>query len=97
MKTLVIVVIDPIGDLPESRIKALESMEPDKFLLHAPKKTLDHTVLLGCIGRDVFLLKIIFTNNFDEILCPENQSVIATKDQRLVIFKRLLSREKGIF
>lgn len=60
MRSLEIVMINPIGDLVVRFVKRHEIMLPDALLLEAPKESLDHAVLFRRIRRYVLLVKMIF-------------------------------------
>lgn len=59
MRALVVVVIDVAGDLGTGLLDVLEPVEPGAFLFEGAVEPLAEAVLLGCVGRDVFLFQAV--------------------------------------
>jgi len=59
MWALVVVVIDVAGDFSEGLLNVLEPVEPGAFLFEGAVEPLAEAVLLGGVGRDVFLSQAV--------------------------------------
>lgn len=59
MGKLVVVMVDVAGDFGTGFLDVGEPVEPGAFLLEGAVEPLAKAVLLGCVGRDVFLLQAV--------------------------------------
>ena len=59
MRALVVVMVDVAGDFGAGFLDVGEPVEPGTFLFEGAVEPLAKAVLLGCVGRDVFLFQAV--------------------------------------
>lgn len=90
MQPLVVIVVDPIGDLIVYVVKRNEIMLPRTFFLKAPEKPLNHAVLFWRIKRYVLLLVSIFSHCLVKPLRAKHKPIVGSNHKAMNIRNDLL-------
>ena len=59
VRALLVVPLDPVSNAPSRLLKRLKRVLPDTLFFETPKESFDQAILLGCVGRDEFLLQSV--------------------------------------
>lgn len=90
-----VVPLDLVPDDAPRVLECLEGVLPDTLFFETPKESLDHAILLGCLGRDEFLLQPVVSTGLAKPPTLKSQAVVATQDWGAHGSERAEPRETG--